>query len=213
MKHKMKRNAIIFDMDGTLWDAAQQILNSWNHVLQELKIDRTPLTMDDLEPQLGKTMDKIAIALLPMLPPKRAIKVLDRCCDYENEFLRENGGKLYEGLEDTLKILSEDYDLYIVSNCQSGYIEAFLEHYGYEKYFKDIECYGNTKEGKAENICRIIERNALQNPIYVGDTKGDYDSSTKAGIPFIYAAYGFGTVTEDVPEIQSITELPDLLIK
>ena len=209
----MKRNAIIFDMDGTLWDAAQQILNSWNHVLQELKIDRTPLTMDDLEPQLGKTMDKIAIALLPMLPPKRAIEVLDRCCDYENEFLRKNGGKLYEGLEDTLKILSEDYDLYIVSNCQSGYIEAFLEHYGYEKYFKDIECYGNTKEGKAENICRVIERNVLQNPIYVGDTKGDYDSSKKAGIPFIYAAYGFGTVTEDVPSIQSITELPDLLVR
>ena len=199
MEIRMKKDAIIFDMDGTLWDAAQQILNSWNHVITELKVDRDPITMEELESMLGKTMDNIAVSLFPFLQPERAIEVLDRCGEYENAYLRENGGKLYEGLEDTLKILQKDYDLYIVSNCQSGYIEAFLEHYRYQKYFKDIEC--------------IIERNGLQNPIYVGDTKGDYDSSRKAGISFIYAAYGFGNVTEDVPSIRTITELPELLAK
>ncbi len=213
MEIRMKKDAIIFDMDGTLWDAAQQILNSWNHVITELKVDRDPITMEELESMLGKTMDNIAVSLFPFLQPERAIEVLDRCGEYENAYLRENGGKLYEGLEDTLKILQKDYDLYIVSNCQSGYIEAFLEHYRYQKYFKDIECFGNTKQEKADNILCIIERNGLQNPIYVGDTKGDYDSSRKAGISFIYAAYGFGNVTEDVPSIRTITELPELLAK
>lgn len=213
MEIRMKKDAIIFDMDGTLWDAAQQILNSWNHVITELKVDRDPITMEELESMLGKTMDNIAVSLFPFLQPEHAIEVLDRCGEYENAYLRENGGKLYEGLEDTLKILQKDYDLYIVSNCQSGYIEAFLEHYRYQKYFKDIECFGNTKQEKADNILCIIERNGLQNPIYVGDTKGDYDSSRKAGISFIYAAYGFGNVTEDVPLIRTITELPELLAK
>ena len=97
--------------------------------------------------------------------------------------------------------------MYIVSNCQSGYIEAFLDHYQFHDLIEDIECYGNNEKSKGENIALLYQRNALEDAVYVGDIQGDYDSSRQAGIKFIHAAYGFGTIREQVPEIHSFAEL------
>jgi phosphoglycolate phosphatase len=44
-----------------------------------------------------------------------------------------------------------------VSNCQAGYIEAFLEYYKLKEYFTDFECSGNTMQSKADNIKSIID--------------------------------------------------------
>ena len=105
--------------------------------------------------------------------------------------------------------LKEKYPLYIVSNCQSGYIEAFLDHYGFGKYFEDIECYGNNLKQKGDNIRLLADRNGLTEAVYVGDIQGDYDASCHAGVGFIHAAYGFGTIAADVPEIHTFEELTE----
>ena len=42
----------------------------------------------------------------------------------------------------------------------------------------------------------IAERNHLKHPVYVGDTIGDYNACQEAGVPFVFAAYGFGEVPE-----------------
>lgn len=80
-----------------------------------------------------------------------------------------------------------------------------------EKYFEDTECWGRTRLSKGESNKILIARNHLKNPIYVGDTAGDYQSAVDAGIPFVYAAYGFGEVQDCAYEIQSIRELPKVL--
>ena len=152
-------------------------------------------------------MDKIADALFAELSKEERMSLLRKCCVYENEYLKEHGGILFEGLEETLAKLQNDYDLYIVSNCQAGYIEAFLDHYGFWKYFKDIECYGNNDLPKNENIRKIVERNSLKKAVYVGDIQGDYDATTAAGLPFIHAAYGFGTIAQETSKVDSFAEL------
>ena len=131
----------------------------------------------------------------------------------ENEYLRKHGGILYAGVEETLRKLKEKYHLYIVSNCQKGYIEAFLDFYHLWEYVEDIECYGNNLMQKGDNIRLVVERNHLNAAVYVGDIQGDYDASCKAGIPFIHAAYGFGKIKADVPAIQAITELAQMDIE
>ena len=80
-----------------------------------------------------------------------------------------------------MKILKEKYPLYIVSNCQSGYIESFLAYYHLEDYFSDMECFGNNGMQKGENIARLARRNHLDKAVYVGDIQGDYDASMQAG--------------------------------
>ena len=116
---------------------------------------------------------------------------------------------LYPELEATLTKLKKDYPLYIVSNCQSGYIEAFLEHYGFGHYFEDIECFGNNGLQKGENIRRLAERNGLTKAVYVGDIQGDYDATMEAGLEFIHAAYGFGAIRQETARIYSFRELPE----
>ena len=71
----------------------------------------------------------------------------------------------------------------------------------------DYENPGRTGLSKGENINLIIERNNLDSPVYVGDTAGDFTAAKYAGIPFIYAKYGFGQVTEYDDVIEKFEEL------
>lgn len=198
---------IIFDMDGTLWDSSEGVAISWTEIVGKEYDKERVITAEDIQGVMGRTMDKIADALFAELSKEERMRLLRKCCDYENEYLKQHGGVLFEGLEDTLGKLQENYDLFIVSNCQAGYIEAFLDHYGFWHYFKDIECYGNNGLPKSENIKNIVERNCLKKAVYVGDIQGDYDATMAAGLPFIHAAYGFGTIAQETAKVESFAEL------
>lgn len=199
---------IVFDMDGTLWDSTEKILESWNNVLGKYDIT---LSLEKLQSLMGKTMDVIGAEVMPDTPKEQRDKIFEECLTVENQYLREHGGILYPELEKTLQKLSEKYPLYIVSNCQSGYIEAFLEYHKLGQYFTDFECYGNTGEGKAQNEITLAKRNGLERVIYVGDIQGDYEATMEAGFEFVHAAYGFGTVSADVPRVESFAQLPQVL--
>ncbi len=209
----MEKKGIIFDMDGTLWDSADGVAKAWSKVVAERYTDQRVITKEEIQRVMGLTMDKLAQALFPELDEEKRMALLQICCENENEYLRHHGGVLYDNLEDTLKVLKEKYPLYIVSNCQSGYIEAFLEYYDFGSYFQDIECYGNNGLKKGDNIHKVVERNGLKEAVYVGDIQGDYDASREAGVKFIYAAYGFGTVEQKVPAIHGLAELPMIVEK
>lgn len=201
------KKGIIFDLDGTLWDSAQAVVDSWNVVIDSLPDFHKRITVEDMESLMGKTMDDIAFTYFNTVSPDRALEILQACMDYENEYLEKVGGILYPQLEQVLTDLSKDYFLAIVSNCQSGYIEAFLKFHKLEQYFDDFECFGNTKQEKDANICLVVKRNNLEKAVYVGDVMGDYLSTTKAGLPFIWAEYGFGEVPQAKYKISALTQL------
>lgn len=207
----MEKLGIIFDMDGTLWDSAKAVAESWTEVVAREYTPERVITEDEIKRVMGLTMDKLAAQIFPELPEERRLQLLDVCGREENEYLRTHGAIVYPKVEETFQKLREKYHLYIVSNCQSGYIEAFLEYYGYDKYIEDIECYGNNGLVKGENIRKVVERNHLTKAVYVGDIQGDYDASMQAGVEFIHAGYGFGTVNANVPEIAAFEELPKVV--
>ncbi len=208
----MSKIGIIFDMDGTLWDSSAQIPVAWNQVFADCPdLNGYQITPEELQGYMGMPMDKMAFLMMPDVPRERALEIMRRCGIVENNYLRENGAVVYEGLRETMEILRQKYHLYIVSNCQSGYVEAFLDHYGYGIYFEDILCFGDNNRQKDENIRLICERNHLDEAVYVGDIQADYNSSLRAGVKFVLADYGFGNVKEDVPKIASLRELPGCL--
>ena len=209
----MNKIGLIFDMDGTLWDSAEGVAIAWNQVIRPAYGEELCITTEDMKGVMGLPMDALAEKLFPELSGEEQDSLLSACVVRENDYLRERGGQLYPGLEETLARLSESYPLFIVSNCQSGYIEAFLDHYGFWKYFRDIECFGNNSRQKEENIRLIMERNGLTGALYVGDIDKDYRSALKAGVGFIHAAYGFGKIEEEVPRILTIRELPEALCR
>ncbi len=216
------KKGIIFDMDGTLWDSADGVAKSWTVKIKEMYPAAREITEADVKSVMGLPMDEIADKFFDWLEEKERYELLDICGNYENEYLREHGGVLYPDLEQVLIELKKDYNLYIVSNCQSGYIEAFLDHYGFWKYFEDIECYGNNELPKGDNIAGIIRRNGVTRAVYVGDIEGDYNATMSAKkqlelegvkLDFILADYGFGDVDAKVSEIGSFKELPKVASK
>lgn len=205
------KTGILFDLDGTLWDSAGGVARAWNRVL-ERRGRPERLTTDRVHALMGRTGAEIARILFPGEAPEKAEEILHACMEEENAWLAEHGGTLYPGLEETLQALREQgFFLAIVSNCQAGYIEAFLKAHRLADRFDDQENYGRTGLGKAENIRLVVERNALDRAYYLGDTIFDYEAAGAAGVPFIHAAYGFGTVPEGTPAIRDIRDLPGWL--
>lgn len=207
------KKGIIFDMDGTLWDSAENVVKAWNTIIEQPQYALKPLVAADMYRVMGMTMDALGQALWSNVSEDTRTEILQKCYGVENSYLKEHGGRLYPKLTETLEKLKEKYHLYIVSNCQAGYIEAFLDHYKLWNLFDDIECYGNNNRNKGENISDIVKRNNLDKAVYVGDIQGDYDATMEAGINFVHAAYGFGTISQPVERIDSISELLDVADK
>lgn len=201
---------LIFDVDGTLWDTTEIVARAWNRALAESGEFPANLTADILKREFGKTMSVIEDDLFPGVDRETQDRTMQKCCEAESRALSaETACLLYPGVEETMKRLSEKCRLFIVSNCQTGYIELFLKKTGLGPTVSDFECYGNTGKEKGDNIRLLMERNHLQEAFYLGDTQGDCEAAALAGIPFLFARYGFGDVKTFYRAIDFFGELLD----
>ncbi|WP_307190270.1 HAD family hydrolase [Geomicrobium sp. JCM 19039] len=201
----------MFDLDGTLWDSSETVLKTYNQAISAHPTLEQPITVEQLGSTMGLQAKEIGEKLFPQLDEQERMQLLGEVERKENEQLLLEGGRLYPQLEEVLAELSSSYALYIVSNCQEGYIEAFYAYHQLGKYFKDFENPGRTGLSKGENITLVMERNQLHSPVYVGDTVGDQKAAQLAGIPFIYAEYGFGEADHFDQKIKHLAELPSAI--
>ena len=202
---------VIFDLDGTLWDSGRTVAESWNIELERSGIDLT-LTADDLRRNMGKTMNEIADDLFSCLPEDERYALARRCEVFENEYIAVHGGDLFDGVRETLEeLLNSGVKMSIVSNCQEGYIPAFIKSMDMSKYFADYEEWGRSGYLKADNIRLVMERNGAGHAVYVGDIQKDADASADAGVPCIWAAYGFGHIDDPAGVLNDFRDLPELL--
>lgn len=202
----------ILDVDGTLWDTTEVVARAWNEAIRVTGGTSAVITASILKKEFGKPMDVIANNLFHDADEKQREILLQACIHYEHEYLEQcTDDLLYPGVRETIQALAANAPVFIVSNCQSGYIELFMSKAGVEPYITDFECFGNTGRSKGENIKLIMERNNLgDEAIYVGDTQGDYEATVQAGVPFVYARYGFGTVERCDWAIDEISELLEI---
>lgn len=207
---KGKVDGIIFDLDGTLWDSTEVILKVWNDAANDFKEITTEVTMEDIQGAMGLLLEDIGRRFYPYLSDEKIREIIKYCSKTENEYLSIHGAKLYENLEITLEKLARNHKLFIVSNCQDGYIEAFLKAHKLDKYFIDSENPGRTGLPKWDNIKHVVERNNLQNPVYIGDTDGDRKAAKIAGVPFVFAKYGFGDVEDYEYVVDKIEDVASL---
>jgi len=207
-------DGLILDVDGTIWNTTGIVAQAWNKVIDETFPQVSHVTAEILKGQFGKTMDVIADNLFGVLTAEEKKILMEKCCSNEQKAILENNEDItYEGVIKSLNNLYGKIPLFIVSNCQSGYIEIVMEKNKITHLIKDFECFGNNGFPKDENISLIVKRNGLKKPVYVGDTQGDFEACKKAGVPFIWAAYGFGHPETDdyFAKIEKFTELEALL--
>lgn len=198
---------IIFDLDGTLWDTSEIVLKAWNDVF--IKNNLNIINKTDLKHVLGLDM----ISILKKLQPGADKGVLNEMIEYEENYLKKYKIGIYKNTTETIKKLSDEYRLFIVSNCQKGYIDIFLDLYDLRRFFVDYLCWGDTETIKGKTIRMLMEKNKSKKSCYVGDTTGDKEAAFYAGIPFIYAKYGFGDVKEYDYCIDDISDLKTIVKK
>jgi len=209
---KNKYDSIIFDLDGTLWDSTANVALAWQAAISKVDYIKEEMTQERVRSITGMTYDAIFDKLFPELNTEQRKEVQALCAVSELEILHTKGGELYPQLEETLKYLAANYKLYIVSNCQNGYIELFLELNQLHGHFLGYQCFGTKGNPKADNIKDVVNDHQLKAPAYVGDTMGDYNAAKQAGVPFIFCNYGFGVVPDGmVATISNFAELKELL--
>ncbi len=209
---KIQFDSIIFDLDGTLWDSTPNVALAWDNMRNKVDYVDTPITATHVQQIAGMPYDAIFETLFPTLNAEQRSIFQTLCAQNEIDLLTAQGGILYPGFAEAITYLASKYKLYIVSNCQSGYIEIFLKHCPLAHCFLGHQCYGTKGLPKADNIKDIVADHHLQAPVYIGDTKGDRDAATKAGVPFIFAAYGFGVVENGwIARANSMVDLITLL--
>ena len=203
-------DSIIFDVDGTLWDSTEICAKAWTDVIHRETSLSLTINASTLKGLFGRLLPDIASVLFADYPKEEQLRLIDRCCQEEHKALLAQCAPLYPDLEKTLQQLKENYRLFIVSNCQAGYIEVFLKATGFGHYFKGHLCPGDTGMAKADNIMKIRDDFNLKDPVYVGDTLGDFNACRKARVPFIFAEYGFGAVEDPDYRISAPADLMEV---
>lgn len=204
--------SLIFDIDGTLWDSRALVAEGYNIQLRSEGLDHLCMDAEVLRPLFGKTMTDIADVILSEIPLPERYALMERCMDTENRYLAENECRIgYEGVKETLELLSKDYRLFIVSNAQCGYPELCMEKLGIGHLIEGHLCYGDTGTEKGETILALMRKHNISSAAYIGDTQGDFEATVVADIPFIWAAYGFGSPNGAAGRITDIRQLPETL--
>ena len=204
----MKYDCLIFDIDGTLWDSRALVAEGYNLQLHKEGLDHLFVDAETLKPLFGKVMAEIADAIFPNIPLPERYELMDRCMETENRYLFENECRIgYPKVKETMAELAKNHRLFIVSNAQCGYPELCIEKLGLGDYIEGHMCFGDTGKPKGQTILALMARHGIQNAAYIGDTQGDYEATLDAGIPFIFAAYGFGDPAGFDAKIGSIEDL------
>jgi len=200
-------DSIVFDLDGTLWDTCEVCAVAWNRVLRRNSIEFRSITGGDVRAVAGLPHPECMRHTFVGVNEQELQLLTEETQLEDNVMVAELGGELYPGVAPGLRLLATYFPLFIVSNCQAGYIEAFLERHEFKGTFQDFECWGNTRKSKAENLREVIRRNDLKHPVFVGDTVGDHKAAVENQVPFWFVTYGFGTCSEAVVRFPQFEDL------
>jgi phosphoglycolate phosphatase len=200
-------DSLIFDMDGTLWDAVDSYCKVWDKTFADFGIDVPPVKREELLMHMGRHLEDMVRDFAPdFRDHDEFTRQLDR---NEQEMMPVLGGRLYPGAAETIKALSSKVKVLMVSNCGSCGLVNFANFTGLKPYITAHASHGSTGLDKTDNIIKLVREYGLKQPWYVGDTQGDSDHAHKAGVKMIFCTYGFGHVTDPDYTINDIRELAD----
>ena len=203
------KECLIFDVDGTLWDACDNILIAQNEVIsKELGIDNY-LNMDILNRVMGLELEEIARVFFPQLEEKYAIELTNKGMANEAKYLSEHGGNMYDQVPETLEELSKKYRLFIITNGVKSTQDGRFGISPITKYFEKIfisEVIGAEKPSKVffDAVENGIEGYCREKAIVIGDSlSSDIKGALNAGIDCIW----YNPIKKEAPEGWQITHI------
>lgn len=205
-------DSLIFDMDGTLWDAVETYTLSWNLYFERHQINKR-LKKVELNALMGLEESEFLEKVLPGFSKTDRRKCYGEVEQIQYDLIDKIGGKIYEGVLEYIPQLHKKYKLFIVSNCPKYTIQHFMKFTHLEKLILDSMSHGQNYKPKFENIRFLIDKHRLKSPVYIGDTASDRDQSARANLPFIFVTYGFGRCDFCEKSFNSFAELAQFYLK
>ncbi len=203
-------DSIIFDMDGTLWDAVGSYCKVWDETFKQLGLPTIIVSRQELLDCMGLPINEIFGRIVKTSIDSEIF--LAKLALNEAIMMPKLGGTLYPGVFEGIKQLSKHYRLFMVSNCGSEGLKNFLSFTQLSPYIEDTLTHGETLLNKTENIKLLINRHKLTSPIYMGDTQGDCNYAHAANVPMIYASYGFGKCNDAEYTVDSFNQFVELFL-
>jgi len=184
-------DGLIFDMDGTLWDGVECYAQGFNDFFRAHGLSRT-LRKQEIAGFMGLEESKFLAETLAEWPVEARAKIYQEVVEYQYQRVRQQGGILYPGVAEGLRLLAQSYRLFIVSNSPALMIDHFMDWAGIRSLITDSIAHGVNHKPKFENIRMLIKRHGLLNPVYIGDTDSDRKQIELVPLPFFFVEYGFG---------------------
>jgi phosphoglycolate phosphatase len=194
----MKKRYVLFDLDGTLTDSREGIVNSIEYMLEHYQIrvkDR-----DELQPWLGPPL-KESLMKYCGFPEDKALEGVSVYREYfDRQGIFEN--QVYPGIEEMLQELKEQgYHLFVATSKPETAAVRVLEHFGLAGYFDYIggATLDDSRVRKGDVIryvltaCGVEEK---ERAVMAGDREHDVKGAKENGLEVIGALYGYGSREE-----------------
>lgn len=204
-----KYDSIIFDLDGTLWNASIACAKGWNAALAKHGRNDIVISPQDMKLVAGKPFMDCVRTLIPGISAEFHADLIEAIDSGEKNTVEAEGGIAFEGVIDGIRDLAEWCPLFLVSNCQDWYLAAFWKHIAVASFFRASDCHGRSGVSKAEMIRSMATEYELLSPIYIGDTEGDERASRSAEVGFGHVEYGFGKARSPDVKFQSFSAIVD----
>ncbi|MCI3925149.1 HAD hydrolase-like protein [Paenibacillus sp. TRM 82003] len=212
--------ALIFDMDGTLFRTETLIVPAYERAFERLKAEG--LAEGDLPSpsillgSLGMLLKDIWERVLPDASAAARERMDALLLEEQLTMLADGVGELYPGVDVTLSALREaGFRLFVASNGLEAYVKGVAAHQGIAPLFEDLYSAGEYGTAtKVELVRRLLERYEVSSAWMVGDRSSDVEAGRGNALPVVgcaYASFGVALDEELRGADMRIAAFPDLL--
>ncbi len=194
------KKAIIFDMDGTLFQTnliLEEALERTFEKLRSKKLWNEATPIDTYRQIMGVPLQVVWQTLCP--EHSKEVREQSNAWFHEQlvQLIRSKKGALYKGVEDTLIKLAVNHPIYIASNGQTPYLQAIYETYELQQWvIKFYSIDGIESGNKSELVQRVIEENQLETGYVIGDRLSDFVAAKDNGFQSIGVRFDFAQENE-----------------
>lgn len=215
----MKKEYILFDLDGTLTDPALGITNSLMYALEKFGMhieNREELYKFIGPPLVDMMMQEYGFS------KEKAQKGLEHYREYFSvRGLFEN--EVYDGIPEMLeKLQNSGYKIVLATSKPEKFAKQILDHFRLSEYFRfiggsDMAETRSTKEAVIEYDLAALGNPDVAKCIMVGDRKYDVVGSREFGIDCVGVTFGYGS-REELEEVnaayivETVKDLEELLL-
>ena len=182
------KTGILFDLDGTLLNTLEDLLDATNYALELCGYPRR--TLSELRRFVGNGAEnQIRMSLPEGASPEEVQRVLKIYKPYYTEHCQVKT-RPYDGIWESLAILKEKYPIAVVSNKPDAAVKALCGQM-FPGIFALGEAPGCPRKPAPDMVHKACRAIGVDTCVYVGDSEVDVRTAKNAGVPCLSVLWGF----------------------